>query len=185
MPHKRQNEAFPMKGIMRCNLCNALVTGATSTGKMGLRFPKKSVEREKHQHNYYRCFKGKGHFSIRADKAESALGTLLVKMEPELMCLQAVVNLFRLIWTERAQAAAIEADSRKRELTRVEGKKARLLDSLAKGIITKEAFKRGTDPLLSEIARLRQELASQSFDVLDIEDAVGYLQSMFWNLLTM
>ena len=100
------------------------------------------------------------------------------------MCLQAVVNLFRLIWTERAQAAAIEADSRKRELTRVEGKKARLLDSLAKGIITKEAFKRGTDPLLSEIARLRQELASQSFDVLDIEDAVGYLQSMFWNLLT-
>ena len=71
----------------------------------------------------------------------------------------------------------------RRELKKLEAKEARLLDSLGEGVISNSAFKRATDPLLRQIASLRQELASQSFDVLNIDSAVGYLQRMFWNPL--
>jgi hypothetical protein len=42
-----------------------------------------------------------------------------------------------------------------------------------------------TDLLLREMEDLCLTLASQKFDVVDVEEAVGYLQSVFWNLLTM
>jgi hypothetical protein len=73
----------------------------------------------------------------------------------------------------------------KTQLKKLEAKEARLLDSLSEGDLSSSAYKRGADPLIAEMHCIRQELASQKFDELDVDDAVGYLQSMFWNLLIM
>jgi hypothetical protein len=62
-------------------------------------------------------------------------------------------------------------------------KEARLLDSLSEGAISNAHFKRVAAPLVSEIENLRLTLASQKFDVLDVEEPIGYLSSMFWNPL--
>jgi site-specific DNA recombinase len=184
-PHKTQNEDFPMKGTLRCNVCNSIVTGSKPTGKMGLRFPKGSDEREKYRYRVYHCFKSKGHFSQRAEVVEAALQTLLVKMEPNAERLAAVVAIFRSIWNERTATANIEITAMQTQLKKLQVKEARLLDSLSEGAISNAQFKRVAAPLVSEIEDLRLTLASQKFDVLDVEEAVGYLSSMFWNLLTM
>jgi site-specific DNA recombinase len=184
-PHKTQNEDFPMKGTLRCNVCNALVTGSKPVGKLGLRFPKGSEERDRHRYKFYSCYKAAGHFSQRAEVVEAALETLLVKMEPNAERLAAVVAIFRAVWTERTATANIEVTAMQTQLKKLEVKEARYLDSLGEGTITNAAFKRVTDPLLREMEDLRLTLASQKFDVIDVDEAVGYLQSMFWNLLTM
>lgn len=41
--HKRANENFPLRGLLRCNLCNKPITASMSTGKGGGKF------------GYYRC----------------------------------------------------------------------------------------------------------------------------------
>ena len=46
-------------------------------------------------------------------------------------------------------------------------------------------FKRVTAPLLTEMEDIRTTLASQKFDELDVDVAVSYLESMFWNLLNL
>jgi site-specific DNA recombinase len=188
VPHKRQNEDFPMRGTLRCNVCNSIVTGSKPTGKMGLRFPKGSDEREKYRYRVYHCFKSKGvkgHFSGRAEKVEGALEALLMKLEPEPERLAAVVAVFRAVWNERTAVADIEVKAMKAQLKKLETKEARLLDSLSEGVTTNAQFKRASGPLLTEMEDIRTTLASQKFDVLDVDDAVSYLESMFWNLLNL
>ena len=184
-PHLRQHATFPLKGSLLCNVCNRTVTGSISTGKIGMRAEEKTPEREKHKHAYYRCFRVSGHFNERADKVEKALEDLLTRMEPDPDRLAAAAAIFRAIWLERTAVANIEVDGMKKELKRLEGKEARLVDSLGDGVITPSAYKRATEPLNAEMNRLRQELASQKFDVLDVDDAVSYLQVMYWNLLSL
>ena len=181
-PHKRQNEAFPMRGSLRCNVCNALVTGAKSTGKVGLRFPEGSVERERYRYRFYRCYRAAGHFSQRAETVEAALNALLLRMEPSGERLKAVVGLFRHIWKERVETAQVEVNAMKAQLKKLETKEAKFLSLVGDGVITNAAYKRATDSILPEIEGIRQELASQKFDELDVDDAAAYLEAMYWNL---
>ena len=61
----------------------------------------------------------------------------------------------------QSSVANIEVDAMRRELTRLETKEARFRDDLAERVLTAAAYKRGSDPLLAEIANLRQALASR------------------------
>jgi hypothetical protein len=106
-------------------------------------------------------------------------------LEPEPERLAAVVAIFRAVWSERSAMADIEVKAMKSQLRKLETKEARLLDSLSEGAISNAQFKRASSPLLAEMNDLRTTLASQKFDVLDVDDAVSYLESMFWNLLNL
>jgi hypothetical protein len=69
-----------MKGTLLCPVCNTPVTGAKSTGKIGLRYEVGSAKREKHRHGYYRCFKPGNHFNKSSTVIDAALETLAFKV---------------------------------------------------------------------------------------------------------
>jgi site-specific DNA recombinase len=184
-PHKRQNPNFPLKGSLLCAVCGSVVTGSTSAGKMAARYEKDDPARARYLYRNYCCHKSAGHFSMRAEKVEAALQSLLGKLEPDAVRMKAVTEIFRSIWNERREVQQIELRSMTARLKALEAKESKLIDALTEGTLTKSAFKRAIEPLTSEMEGLRQELASQKFDELDIDEALGYLQSMFWNLLTL
>ena|SRR5581483_3081624 len=183
--HKKLHEDFPLKGTLRCPVCNQAVTGSTSAGKMAAKFRKDDPERERYLYKNYRCYKLAGHFSLRAEQAEAALEELLARLQPEAQRMDAVTSLFRKVWAERNAIAVIELESMQRQLRKLEAKETRLVDSLGEGVLSNAAFKRASEPLTAEMDGLRQELAHRQFEQLDIEDAVSYLQSMCWNLATL
>lgn len=185
VPHKRLHEDFPLKGTLRCPVCNHAVTGSISAGKMAARFHKKDAEREQYLYKNYRCYKVAGHFSLRAELAEAALEELLARMQPEARRMDAVTALFRKVWTERNAVAMTELEAMQKQLRKLEAKEMRLVDSLGEGVLNNDAFKRAAEPLAEEMNALRQGLAHRQFEQLDIEDAVSYLQSMCWNLATL
>lgn len=115
------NEDFPLRGTLACAHCGKALTACWSTGKSGVKHP------------YYYCFakgcerKGK---TMRRDQVEGAFRGLLAALTPSPRLFELAHAMFRDAWNQRTAQALVIAKGYAKDLTRVEGEIAKLLDRI-------------------------------------------------------
>lgn len=115
------NEDFPLRGAVACGCCGKPLTACWSTSKTGKKHP------------YYYCFskgcerKGK---MIRRDVIEGDFDTLLTQLTPAPRLFDLVYAMFKDAWTQRTAQAHTAAQGHKREIAKIDGQIATLLDRI-------------------------------------------------------
>jgi site-specific DNA recombinase len=70
VPHVRERDDFPLRGLILCSVCLKPVTASRSTGKLGNKFA------------YYRCHRVKGHLNVKAETVEAGVHTAFGTSDP-------------------------------------------------------------------------------------------------------
>ena len=169
VPHARDREEFPLRGLLLCADCMKPVTASTSRGEYGTR------------HRYYRCHRAKGHVNAKAEVIEGAFLGLLDRLTLNAERMEFLGAVFRSVWTERTADAASDAEALRKELAKLEKRKARMLDQLADGHVSGEDYARINKETSAAIAELQGRLETVEMGELDIDSAISYLEHLLWN----
>jgi site-specific DNA recombinase len=169
VPHVRERDDFPLRGLILCADCLKPVTASFSTGKLGNKF------------GYYRCHRVKGHINAKAETVEAAFIGLLERLTPKQEQMELIERVFRSAWSSRAQTAVTDAATLRRELAKQEARKERVLGQMADGVLSAEDFASLHKSTVEVIADLRERLAFAESDVLDLDSAIEYLTHLLWN----
>jgi site-specific DNA recombinase len=167
VPHKRANEAFPLRGLLQCDICDKPVTASMSTGRHGGKF------------GYYRCTKN--HLNVPASKVEQQFLELLDRLRPNEERILLVKTVFKAVWKQRHQncESAVKALTKRR--AELKEKKLKLLDAKLSGQIRDEDYHDFAERLNSELALVDTELHSVTVDEIDIDAALDWVERLLWN----
>ena len=169
VPHARDREDFPLRGLILCSECMKPVTASISTGKLGNKF------------GYYRCHRAAGHLNTKREIVEAGFSSLLDSMVPSAEDTERLRDALRTVWQERHANSANEAESLRRELGRLKARKERLLSQLADGVIEVDDFKRMSAVTAEAMAATQSQLDSLESISFDEDDAINYLEHVLWN----
>ncbi len=106
VPHKRDTETFPLRGLILCAECGKAVTASKSTSKSGRKF------------GYYHCT-GAGHLYVKAEVIEVDFVALLERLAPSPDRSALIVRLFVDVWESKLANAASESTALRQELGRL------------------------------------------------------------------
>lgn len=166
-PHRRVNEAFPLRGLLLCATCKHPLTASKSTGKLGGKFP------------YYRCTRG--HLNLPAAKVEAMFLALLDDLKPDADRFALVKAIFKDVWGRRHASI----DSALRNLQKKKGElkeqKHRLLEGKLKGEIADDDYREFNERLKTELAAVESELFDMQRQEVDIDTALDYVEFLIWN----
>jgi len=168
VPHRRENERFPLKGLLLCPECGLPATGSTSKGKTK-RF------------SYYHCHRGTGHFRAPSQSVEDEFLALLESLQPNPDRMRLIEEIFRRVWADKQSTVEADIQRLRDTLAKNKARKERLLDGLESGALESDDFKRRCDQVNADIADSESRLAIAEDMTLDIESALSYLIHLFWN----
>ena len=169
VPHSRDREEYPLRGLLLCPTCQLAVTASTSTGEYGQR------------HRYYRCHRGKGHVNAKADIIEQAFLALLDNLKPKPEREKFIEIVFREVWSQRTANATSDAEALRRELTKLKARKARMLAQLADGMVSGDDYALIDRETSASIGGIQERLETVEREDLDIDAAISYLSHLLWN----
>ena len=168
VPHTAVNDSYQLRGLILCSTCGKPATASTSRGKLGGRFA------------YYHCPRGRGHLSIRVDKADALFVRLLESLIPNAARLELFRECFREVWNLKNGSAASDRDRLQTELTKLQQRKRRTFSLVQDGTISSEEFRPEWDSLNGQIAAIETAL-TQAQEHLDCDTALGYLEHLMFN----
>jgi hypothetical protein len=106
---------------------------------------------------------------------------LLERLTPKHEQMELIELVFRNAWDARAQTAVRDAAVLRRELTKLEERKQRVLGQMADGILSPDDFATLNKSNVDAIADVRERLAFAESEVLDLDSAIEYLTLLLWN----
>ena len=159
VPHRRQNEQFPLRGALLCHACGLPSTGSTSKGKTK-------------RYRYYHCHRGRRHLRVRADLVEAEFLVLLDRLQPHPDRMRLIDEIFRRVWKDKQATAHLEAVQLAATLTRLEASKARILDQMANGTLEDADYQRLYTGVREQIAEVKSELIHAERSVIDVDTAL-------------
>jgi len=168
VPHTAVNDRYQLRGVILCSKCGKPATSSTSRGKRGGRFA------------YYHCPRGRGHLSIRVDKADSLFAELLDALVPNPARLELFRECFREAWKVKNGSAATDRERLQAQLTTLLQRKRRTLALVQDGTLTSEEFRPEWESLNSQIAAVETAL-TEAKEELDCDTALGYLEHLLFS----
>jgi site-specific DNA recombinase len=168
VPHRRQNEEFPLRGVLLCHVCGLPATGSRSKGKT-------------RRYRYYHCHRGRGHLRVGSDRAEIEFLALLDRLQPHPDRMRLLDEIFRRVWKDKQATAYLEARQLESELHRLEARKSRIVDLMADGALGKEDSERPLLEVKAQLQEVKSKLIYAERSVIDVDTALSYLNHLFWN----
>ena len=157
------NQDFPLRGFVTCSSCDVPMTSGWSRGSMGVRYP------------YYLCqqkgcnLRGK---SIRRDKVEQDFEQLLGELKPSEQLFIMAIAMFTDMWDEKRKNAKLEAETIRREMTKVEKKVEQFFERIVEAdsptLIT--AYENQIKKLEKDKIRMDESIARCGRPVMSCED---------------
>jgi site-specific DNA recombinase len=169
VPHSRNREEFPLRGLLLCSKCLKPVTASTSTGEYHTK------------HRYFRCHHVAGHLNVKAELVEDAFLALLDQLAPNPARMPFLEAVFRKVWEVKTQGAAADGDALRRELGKLVARKKRMLAQLADGNVSGDDYAELDRETSCSLADIRQRLELLEMEDLDIDAAIAYLSHLLWN----
>ncbi len=169
VPHARDREEFSLRGLLLCPDCMKPVTASTSRGQYGQR------------HRYYRCHRVKGHVNAKADVIEAEFLVLMGRLAPSPERMALLGDVFRQVWEGRTEGARSDAEELRRELGKLESRKARMLGQLADGFVSGADYARMNRETSATISEVQERLEVAEMNELDIDSFLSYLEHLLWN----
>jgi site-specific DNA recombinase len=168
-PHLSEREDFPLRGLVLCEHCLKPVTAARSKGKRGDYFP------------YYRRHRASGHLNIRAEKVEDDFVALLDSLVPDAAQEAAIEAVFREVWLSKQSTTTNDATVLRRQISKLEERKARALEQKVDGELTAEEYRSIRSKTDSELIDATERLRAIEVRTLDLDTAAAYLRHTLWN----
>jgi hypothetical protein len=169
VPHSRDREEFPLRGLLLCSKCLKPVTASTSTGEYHSK------------HRYFRCHRVAGHLNVKAELVEDAFLALLDKLAPNPARMPLLEAVFRKVWEAKTHNVAADREALQRELDKLVAGKERMLQHLAQGHVSGEDYAKQDRETSSSLSEIRQRLEILEMENLDIDAAIAYLSHLLWN----
>jgi hypothetical protein len=143
---KQSKHFFPVRGYLRCAQCSCLVTAEKQRG-----------------HVYYHCTNGKGHCNqkrlfLKAGEVDALVASLLAKLELD----EEMIEITYLAAKERAKMQTHGSIETKTSLTKqlqeLQERQSTLIDLVADGTLTREAYKAKSALLENQMVNLQQQI---------------------------
>lgn len=154
------HELFPLRGTVRCNVCNHTLTGSSSRGNTKL-------------HHYYHCYNKQCLLyakSIRKDDLEKAFAEELNKISPTPGFIKSFKEAVLKEWEVRCgQYKRAESESQKR-LDELKRKKERIYELREDGSYSAEEFRQRKEKIEIEILALSATERNDDIEKNDLED---------------
>ena len=170
VPHKTDRPEYPLRGLLLCPECEKPVTASTSTGEYG------------QKHRYYRCHHEKGHVNAKAEVIEEAFLDLLDRLCPHPERMRFLEEVYREVWNERNASKDVDAEALRRELAKLQKRKATAQERMLDGHVSGEEYADITRKVSVEIADTQDRLRRATDESLDVETAINYMGFVLWNV---
>jgi site-specific DNA recombinase len=148
VPHKKLNEDFPLRGVVRCSNCRELLTAGWSKGR-------------KKRYAYYRCWNEEcDAIKVRLDDLHTAFLSLLSRMEPTAELLAQLPERIATRYAERQKQIASQAARLNSRLIEQQTLNQKAVMAKLEGEISDtdfELFKEASD---AEKSRINDELST-------------------------
>lgn len=165
--HKRANENFPLRGLLRCNLCNKPITASMSTGKGGGKF------------GYYRCVHN--HLNVPAAAVHERFLKLLDRLQPSMERMALVRQVFKRVWQERHNRSDTRVKTLMKQKTAIKEKRVKLLETRVSGHLALDDYAEFNARLNTELAAVESELHLAQSQEIDIDVALDWAERLLWN----
>jgi site-specific DNA recombinase len=173
----RDNPAYPLRGLVRCELCGNSLTASASTSKNGNKYP------------YYHCL-GCG---IRIPKAvfHQRFVELLASVRPNPDYLPLLHEVVREAWRAQEANSTETRASFKRQIAALESRRSRLLEKWVDNQVIERDYREMSQQLDEQIRKLTERDAYLQSESLDIDEAVALSEFIvmrsadIWNTLSL
>jgi site-specific DNA recombinase len=161
-PHHRNNEAFALRGLIRCGKCGKLLTASFATGRHGKRY------------GYYSCWdKSCRAVYVRREGMERdflrLLADIRIESEPLLQRFREhILNQWQVRNAEGVAAQGLLKD----QAEALGRQQASLLDKMLRGVVDEVVYKVKNDELAKQIAKIRAQYQVAAGDEFDLETAI-------------
>lgn len=167
----QDSSIFPLKGILRCAVCNHPMTSSNPKGRT-----KHYLTYECHQKD---CSKRE---RIGVDKAHEQFQSILAYLKPSKRVLRLFSELVFAEWDQSIEGLKQEAKLKENQIEKLEGELTGIALSNSKGILTDEEARRRADNIRNEIAVLRVERSDTKIDQYDTEAIRNFSETFLTNL---
>ena len=167
VPHSKNNPAFVLKKVIVCDQCGKPATASKSTGRSA-------------KYGYYCCHRARGHFRIRADKADAQFLDLLDALIPNPLRMNLVESVFRDVWEVRNGSRANDTERLQTQLANLKSQKKSIIAQIR--VFTPTDFETAYKEVEAEILATTSVLEQIETTELDVDVAISYLNQMLWNL---
>jgi hypothetical protein len=163
-PRSSTNPLFPLRKFVRCTKCGALLTGSSSVGKKGKKYPY-------YHHGNQKCEASK---SIPKEAFEQQFVELLDGVTPgpryERIFRDTVIE----VWKERYKAFDLHNRKIDKEVEKLCVGRQRVFDLHLQGIYSDEEFHQQKDQINKTIEEKRRALKDSNLGELEMEKALDY-----------
>jgi site-specific DNA recombinase len=143
-PKRKFNPEFPLKCLVKCEVCGTPMTGALCKGR---------------RYGYYWCRKaGCRAVKLPKDKLETEFIALLRELRPHHAALSEFPKIAAKVWSEKQGDVEKQEQKLKARLEEKKQLRRALRDAMLRGTITAEQFKEGDAEFGGEIAVIEQEV---------------------------
>lgn len=173
--YRRDNPAFPLRGLARCSGCGDAMTAAWTRSATGRRY------------GYYFCPKPTCRSKVRIGKA--ALETAFVDLVQQLQPRREFMKLFNAIvldvWRKRQGTTDRERKRLRASVDALRAKLKRLADLLVEDAIDRPTYNTKRDELRQDLALAEVELGNARNEQLDVEAIVAFAEDTLTNMATL
>lgn len=167
----QDSSIFPLKGTLRCAVCNHPMTSSNPKGRT-----KHYLTYECHQKD---CPKQE---RIGIDKAHEQFQAILAYLKPSKRVLKLFSELVFAEWDQSIEGLKQEAKLKENQIDKLEGELTGIALSNTKGILTDEEAKNRADKIRNEITVLRVERSDTKIDQYDTEAIRNFTETFLTNL---
>lgn len=168
VPRHRTREEFPLRGWVRCGICERPMTASFSRGKSGKRYP------------YYHCPTCRGQRASLLDFEgawEDHLAAHALNEDETTLWMETV----RRELSGALRQASHARTERRKKLTRLHNQRERLIDLLADGTLDAQSYKRKSIEINNEIAILELDDTPQKLEEMDLDAAIRFAGTLSSN----
>ena len=167
----QDNNAFPLKGVLKCAVCSHPMTSSNPKGRT-----KHYLTYECHQKD---CPKQE---RIGIDKAHEQFQAILAYLKPSRRVLKLFSELVFAEWDQSVDSLKQEARLKDNQIDKLEDELTSIAHSNSKGILTDEEARDRADKIRNEIAVLRVERSDVKIDQYDTEAVKNFTETFLINL---
>lgn len=168
MRRARESEDFPLRRIVKCEICNVGLTGGWSRGRSA-------------RYKYYRCA---GHCtkSIKVDELENSLVSLLKEITPKKECIELFINYLYKTYHERFARLKKLKEEADEEIKQLQGLRRQLVGKNLSGVYSDEIFKEQNAMVEDKILKAQIAKDDATIDKYNIDKATDFIRTMFADL---
>jgi DNA invertase Pin-like site-specific DNA recombinase len=163
-PHVRENDAFALRGFVRCGACDGPLTAAMSRGRSK-------------SYGYFWCYRCR-RVRVSALAMEREFLDLLARLEPRREFMALFNAVLRDVWKNREVAVRDDRERLEQRLSDLRRRRDRVEDALADGLLKPEAYRRQMERLQRDLAVAEDALGGTVVEHLDVERILAFAEGV-------